>query len=107
MREKSIQGFQTGDMVVATVTKGKKIGTYKGRVAVRRSGSFNIQCAQGVIQGISHKYCRLIQRRDGYGYVLNKADKTGCEQVTTAKASTVALSALYLPGLNAEVSRAN
>ena len=67
-RQKRIHGFQTGDMVKAVVSKGKKIGTYVGRVAVRASGSFNIQSAEGLVQGISHRYCSLIQRSDGYGY---------------------------------------
>jgi len=67
-RQKRIHGFQTGDQVKAEVTKGKKIGTYIGRVAVRASGSFNIQTVNGLIQGISYRYCKVIQRADGYGY---------------------------------------
>lgn len=67
-RQKRIHGFQTGDRIKAEVTKGKKIGCYVGRVAVRASGSFNIQTAQGVIQGISYRHCQVIQRADGYGY---------------------------------------
>ena len=70
MRQKAVQGFQTGDQVTANVTKGKKIGAYTGRVAVRASGSFNITTKQGVVQGISHKHCRLIARNDGYGYIF-------------------------------------
>ncbi len=69
-RSKRIHGFQTGDMVKACVTKGKKIGQYAGRVAIRASGSFNIQTPQGVIQGISHRHCQVVQRADGYGYSL-------------------------------------
>jgi len=61
-------GFQTGDIVKAVVTKGKKIGTHVGRVAVRTTGSFNISTALGLIQGISHKYCKTIHKKDGYGY---------------------------------------
>ena len=68
MRSKSVQGFRTGDVVVATVPTGKKTGTHIGRVAVRASGSFNIQTGSVVVQGIGHKHCRLIQRADGYGY---------------------------------------
>ncbi|HRD48530.1 MAG: RRXRR domain-containing protein [Candidatus Competibacter sp.] len=68
-RQKRIKGFQTGDRVKAKVTQGKKIGFYLGRVAVRATGSFNIQTAQGVIQGISYRYCKVIQRSDGYGYL--------------------------------------
>jgi len=67
-RQKRVHGFQTGDMIQARVTKGKKIGQYTGRVAVRASGSFNIQTQQGVVQGISHRHCKIIQRADGYGY---------------------------------------
>jgi hypothetical protein len=70
MRQKAVHGFQTGDQVTATVTKGKKIGTYTGRVAVRASGSFNINTGRGTVQGIGHQHCRLIARNDGYGYVL-------------------------------------
>jgi 5-methylcytosine-specific restriction endonuclease McrA len=69
-RQKSIEGFQTGDLVKATVTKGKKIGVYKGRVATRSSGSFNITGAEGTIQGIKHSYCTLISRNDGYNYTI-------------------------------------
>jgi hypothetical protein len=57
-------------MIRAVVTAGKKVGTYIGRVVIRASGSFNIQTNQGIIQGISHRYCSLIQRGDGYGYIL-------------------------------------
>lgn len=67
-RTKRIHGFQTGDRVRAEVPKGKKAGVHTGRVAVRATGSFNIQSATEKIQGISYKYCQLIQRADGYGY---------------------------------------
>lgn len=70
MRQKQVQGFQTGDQVCAHVPRGAKAGVYAGRVAVRASGSFNIQTPQGVIQGISHRHCTLIQRADGYGYSI-------------------------------------
>ncbi|MEO1644047.1 MAG: RNA-guided endonuclease IscB [Chloroflexota bacterium] len=63
-----VKGFQTGDIVKAVVTKGKKIGTYVGRVAVRASGSFNIRTTTGTIQGISHQYCTIRHTMDGYSY---------------------------------------
>ena len=53
MRQKSVQGFATGDMIKATVTNGKKIGVYVGRVAVRASGNFNITTSTDTVQGIS------------------------------------------------------
>jgi hypothetical protein len=67
-RDKRIKSFQTGDMVTATVPKGKKAGRYSGRVAVRASGSFNIHTAHGVVQGIGYAYCTLTHRSDGYAY---------------------------------------
>lgn len=70
MRQKAVHGFQTGDRVKAIVLSGKKKGAYAGRVAVRASGSFNIQSPDGLVQGISHKHCTLIQRGSGYGFNL-------------------------------------
>ena len=57
-----------GDLVRVVVTTGKKAGNYLGRVAIRASGSFNIQSATGLVQGIHHRCCTLLQRADGYGY---------------------------------------
>jgi len=67
-RLKFVKGFQTGDIIKAVVTSGKKVGTYTGRVAVRSSGSFNVSAVQGLIQGINHKYCFSIHQKDGYNY---------------------------------------
>ncbi|HBK98656.1 MAG TPA: HNH endonuclease [Microcoleaceae bacterium UBA10368] len=66
-RFKFVKGFQTGDIVKAIVTSGKKIGKYVGRVAVRTSGSFNISASE-LVSGISHKYCSVVHRKDGYSY---------------------------------------
>ena len=68
---RTVKCFRTGDLVRAIVTSGKKIGCYEGRVAVRSSGSFNVTTGAGTIQGISHRYCRVIHRADGYG--INRA----------------------------------
>jgi len=68
-KQKVVKGFQTGDLVKAVVTKGKKIGTYIGRVAVRTSGFFNISTKNGTTQGISWKYCQRLQNIDGYNYL--------------------------------------
>jgi 5-methylcytosine-specific restriction endonuclease McrA len=67
-RFKFVNGFQTGDIVKAIVTSGKKIGTYIGRVAVRSSGSFNLSTKSGLVQGILHKYCQIVHAKDGYNY---------------------------------------
>lgn len=65
---KVVHGFQTGDIVKAVVTTGKKVGTYVGRVAVRATGSFNITTHTGTIQGIRYQYCTAIHKTDGYSY---------------------------------------
>ena len=63
---KIVKGFQTGDIVKAVVTKGK----YLGKVAVRVSGNFNITTKTATIQGINYKYCKTIQKGDGYAYSI-------------------------------------
>jgi len=64
------RGFQTGDIVRATVTAGKKVGVYVGRVLCRASGSFDIVTATGRVSSINHKYCKTIHKKDGYAYVV-------------------------------------
>jgi len=63
-------GFQTGDIVRAVVKSGKKIGTHVGRIATRATGSFNISTTNGLVQGISYKYCKAVHKKDGYGYTF-------------------------------------
>jgi 5-methylcytosine-specific restriction endonuclease McrA len=65
---KKVHGFQTGDIVQAVVTTGKKIGCYVGRVAVRASGSFNIKTRAEIVQGVGWRCCRLLHAADGYTY---------------------------------------
>ena len=69
-RNKIIKGFQTGDIVKAIVTEGKKVGTYVGRIAVRNKGTCDISTKESLIQGISLRYCKLLQKIDGYSYKL-------------------------------------
>ena len=69
---KSVKGFQTGDMVKAIVPKGLKQREYLGRVMVHSRGYFDIKTKNGLAQSIGYKYCRLIQRGDGYSYSYNE-----------------------------------
>ncbi len=101
-RRKRHFGFQTGDMVRAVVTTGRKAGIYVGRVAIRTSGSFNLQTKSGLVQGIHHRFCTLIQRADGYGYSWSKTPFVK-EEAGTGAAGTAALS---LSALKGGVSRA-
>ncbi|CAM3405912.1 HNH nuclease domain-containing protein [Deinococcus saxicola] len=63
-RQKVMHGFQTGDMVRAVVTVGKKAGTYTGRVSVRATGSFRLP----QVDGIHHRFFSTLHKGDGYGY---------------------------------------
>jgi 5-methylcytosine-specific restriction endonuclease McrA len=63
-----VRGFRTGDMVRALVPSGKKAGRYRGRIAIRATGSCNIKTLQGTVQGIHVRYCRSLSHGDGYSY---------------------------------------
>ncbi|HEX5596178.1 MAG TPA: RNA-guided endonuclease IscB [Micromonosporaceae bacterium] len=67
-RVKAVHGFQTGDLVCAVVPAGKNRGRHVGRVAVRTTGSFNIRTRTALVQGVNHRYVRLLQRADGWAY---------------------------------------
>ena len=62
----------SGDMVKAVISKGKKLGTYIGSVGCRNNGSFNINLSKGRIQGINYKYCKILQKSDGYKYTIER-----------------------------------
>lgn len=61
-------GFQTGDLVRAVVISGKRAGTHQRRVAIKANGAFTITTPAGPVPDISYRYCRLLQRADGYSY---------------------------------------
>ena len=89
-------------LVMAIAHPGKKVRTNHVRVAIRANGSFNIQTATGLIQGISHRFRAMIQRADGYGYISTKiALKKGKAGTGAAHAAR-----LSLPGRNVWVPRA-
>ena len=71
---KLVKGFQTGDMVKAVVPSGLNAGKHLGRVIIKSSGYFEIKSKNSSVQGINHKYCRLIQRGDGYLYNYKESD---------------------------------
>ncbi len=64
-----VQGFRTGDMVKAVIEKGKYVGTYVGRVAVRAKGTFMLKTKQHQQRiDVSAKYCSKLHCTDGYSY---------------------------------------
>lgn len=62
-KQRHFHGFRTGDLVRATVPKGKHAGVHIGRVAVRARPSFKLN---GI--NIHPKYLKLLQHADGFGY---------------------------------------
>jgi 5-methylcytosine-specific restriction endonuclease McrA len=87
-RTKTVHGVRTGDLIRATVPSGKKAGRYTGRAAVRSSGNFNIQMPHGTVEGIAHRFCKVLARSDGYTYSPITPD----------------LTPVLLPALNGRVS---
>ncbi|HUW63288.1 MAG TPA: hypothetical protein VMW83_01105 [Spirochaetia bacterium] len=69
-RKKAHLGFQTGDLAAADIPKGKYKGKWRGRVAVRKTGYFDIKDGNGKrsCQGIRAEYCRLLQKANGWQY---------------------------------------
>ncbi len=62
-------GFRTGDMVRAIVPAHlNNSGVHVGRMSAKAKGSFTITTAKGKITDVGKKYCRVLQRADGYGY---------------------------------------
>src|SRR6266700_4823840 len=68
-KKKFTHGFRTGDIIRATIPDHlKNAGTHVGRMAAKAKGGFTIATAQGKITDVGKKYCRVLQRADGYGY---------------------------------------
>jgi hypothetical protein len=68
-----VAGFRTGDIVRAVVpASSTKAGVYVGRLAIRATGSCNLQTATGTVEGIHVRYCRPLHRGDGYAYQYQK-----------------------------------
>ena len=43
-------------------------GIHVGRMSAKEKGGFTITTAKGKITDVGKKYCRMLQRADGYGY---------------------------------------
>jgi 5-methylcytosine-specific restriction endonuclease McrA len=71
MRQKAVNGFQTGDLVKAIISSGKFKGVHRGRVAVRMRGQFVIQSSAGNVE-TSWRNCRVIMRNEGYTYAVRE-----------------------------------
>ncbi len=68
-KKKGTHGFQTGDIVKAVVPAHlKNAGIHVGRMSAKASGSFTIVTGTKTVTDIGSRYCRKLQRTDGYGY---------------------------------------
>ncbi len=75
MRQKMVAGFATGDRVHANVPLPYAArGTHVGRVSVRKNAFFAIETEKGKVDSVPARFCRLIQRADGYHYALISVD---------------------------------
>jgi len=45
-----------------------------GRISAKAKGDFTIAQASGSVTDIGKKYCRILQRADGYGYIHKKGE---------------------------------
>ncbi|WP_233415633.1 hypothetical protein [Streptomyces sp. N35] len=68
-RSKQLHGFISGDLVRATIPRGRWAGVRTGTVAVRVRGQHRVTTATGRID-VSYKHLTLLQRGDGYTYAL-------------------------------------
>jgi hypothetical protein len=65
--KKKCHGFQTGDIVRATIPSGRNAGAHTGRMVMQSSGTFYFGSGKDRIQ-FSWKYCQALHRADGYSY---------------------------------------
>jgi 5-methylcytosine-specific restriction endonuclease McrA len=72
LKTKGVFGFQTGDIVRADITKGKKMGSYLGRVTISSNGMFILNTVIGERMIVNYRFCKLVQRSDGYWYSFIK-----------------------------------
>ncbi len=66
-KAKFFRGFQTGDLVSASIPKGKFAGEYVGRIAIRFRPSFVLQLPDKKFD-VHPKYLTHIHSLDGYNY---------------------------------------
>ncbi|MET9515487.1 RNA-guided endonuclease IscB [Streptomyces sp. NPDC002994] len=77
-RAKQHYGYVTGDLVRAQVPRGKWIGAWVGRIAVRANGQHRLTTPTGRFD-VSHRNLRLLQRADGYVYATRQENPGGRE----------------------------
>src|SRR5262249_13997477 len=62
-----VGGFRSGDLVRAIVPEPlKTAGVHVGTISIRATGSCDVRTTHRRVGGISLRYCRQLQRVDGY-----------------------------------------
>lgn len=77
-RAKTYLGYQTGDIVKAIIPKGKYAGIHIGRIAIRHKPSFKL-----IRFDVHPKYLRLLQKADGYEYMLKEGSNASSPGVNS------------------------
>jgi len=68
-----VQGFHSGDLVRAVVPEPlTTAGVHVGTISVRAKGTCDVTTQHRRVGGISLRYCRHLQRVDGYGYAMGR-----------------------------------
>ncbi len=71
---KTYKGFMTGDIVTANVPDNyKHHGRMYGRIAIRKTGNFDIKEPDKKKHNVKCDFCKVIQKADGYNYHYGKA----------------------------------
>lgn len=65
--QKFFMEFQTGDLVKAIIPKGKYVGTYTGRIAIRFRPSFKLTTGDKSFD-VHPKYLKAVHKADGYAF---------------------------------------
>ena len=74
-RRKQVNGLQTGEMVRVVIPNGKYVGTYTGRIMIRKSGTHDIRTLDGkLVTGTKKSVYKVLQYADGYNYKYEKAN---------------------------------
>jgi 5-methylcytosine-specific restriction endonuclease McrA len=68
-----VGGFRSGDLVRAIVPPPlKTAGVHVGTISIRATGSCDVTTKHRRVGGIAIRYCRRVQRVDGYGYATGR-----------------------------------
>ena len=80
---------ETGGSVRAEAPSRKKEGIHIGRIAMRKSGFFDLHTMDGKVDGSSHCFCKYLQRGNGYRYTWRRPEGLSTGEQADRKAVEV------------------